>query len=479
MSGLISLDAGPDPALSGDRLQVREPATGLPLAVVTLASPADIAAAVDVAREAQPSWAATPPTGRAAVLRRAAAALERHRDEVADLLVREGGAIRGKAEHEVGAVLDELWAAAALPTRPQGHLLAAEPGRESHARRLPLGVVGVISPWNVPLLLATRAVAPALALGNAVVLKPDVRTPLSGGRVLARIFEEAGLPEGVLRVLPGDAVPGQTLVEHPDVAMIAFTGSTAVGRRIGAVAGGMLKRVSLELGGNSPLIVLDDADLEAAASAGAWGSFFHQGQICMASGRHLVHRTVADRYLELLVERAGKLRVGDPFREQVDLGPVIDGGQLDRIERIVGESVEAGAVLLAGGTRRGPFYEPTVLAGVTPDMPAFTEEIFGPVAPVTVVADDDEAVALANRTAYGLSAAIQTGSVRRGLAIADRLRTGMVHVNDQTVNDESHVPFGGRGASGNGTRHGSEHSWDEYTQWQWLTVRETPARYPF
>ncbi|MFE4357758.1 aldehyde dehydrogenase family protein [Kitasatospora xanthocidica] len=479
MSGLIQLDAGLDPALSGGELQVREPATGRPIAVVSLAAAADVDPAVAAAAQAQPGWAATPPTGRAAVMRRAAAVLERHRQEIVDLLVREGGSVRGKADFEVGAVLDELWSAAALPTRPNGHLLASEPGRESFARRVPLGVVGVISPWNVPLVLAMRAVAPALALGNAVVVKPDVHTPVSGGRVITRLFEEAGLPAGLLQVLPGDAEVGEALVRHPDVPMIAFTGSSEVGARIGAVAGGMLKRVSLELGGNNALIVLDDADLDAAASSGAWGSFFHQGQICMAAGRHLVHRAVADRYLELLADRARKLRLGDPFREEVDLGPVIGERQLDRVERIVRESVAAGAVVLAGGARRGPFFEPTVLAGVTPDMPAFTEEVFGPVAPVTVVADDDEAVELANRTAYGLTAAVQTGSVRRGRAIADRLRTGMVHVNDQTINDEAHVPHGGRGASGNGTRHGSEHSWDEYTQWQWLTVRETPARYPF
>ncbi|MFI2612172.1 aldehyde dehydrogenase family protein [Kitasatospora sp. NPDC018619] len=479
MSGLIQLDAGPDPALSGGAHQVREPATGHPIAVVALAAARDVDNAVAAAAKAQPAWAATPATARAAVLRRAAAALERHRAEVAGLLVREGGAVRGKAEFEVGAVLDELWSAAALPTRPHGHLLAAEPGRESHGRRVPLGVVGVISPWNVPLVLAMRAVAPALALGNAVVVKPDVLTAVCGGGVIARLFEEAGLPEGLLHVLPGGADVGEALVRHPEVPMIAFTGSSAVGAEIGAVAGRMLKRVSLELGGNNALIVLDDADLDAAASAGAWGSFFHQGQICMAAGRHLVHEAVAERYLELLAERARRLRLGDPYREDVDLGPIIGERQLDRVERIVRTSVAAGALVLAGGARRGPYFEPTVLAGVTPDMPAFTEEVFGPVAPVTVFADDEQAVELANRTAYGLCAAVQTGSVRRGRAIADRLRAGMVHINDQTINDEAHVPHGGFGASGNGSRHGSEHSWDEYTQWQWLTVRETPARYPF
>jgi benzaldehyde dehydrogenase (NAD) len=464
---------------SGGTRPVTEPATGLELGTVDLAGAADIRAAVGAAEAAQPRWAARPPAERAAVLRAAARLLEEHRAEAVEWLVREGGGIRGKAEHEVGATLDELWEAAALPTRPHGHLLASEPGRESTGRRVPLGVVGVISPWNVPLLLAVRAVAPALALGNAVVLKPDVHTAVCGGHLIARLFAAAGLPDGVLRVLPGDAEPGRALVADPRVAMIAFTGSTAVGREVGAAAGRALKRVSLELGGNNAYIVLDDADLEAAASAGAWGSFLHQGQICMAAGRHLVHRAVAADYVTRLAAHAERLRTGDPFRADVQLGPIINAAQLARVDRIVRESVALGARLVTGGTPRGPYYPPTVLDGVTPEMPAFTEELFGPVAAVTTVDDDDHAAELADRTEYGLSAAVQTGDSRRGRALAARLRTGIVHVGDQTVNDEAHVPFGGRGASGNGTRYGSEHSWDEFTQWQWVTVRDTPARYPF
>ncbi|KUJ59730.1 benzaldehyde dehydrogenase [Streptomyces albus subsp. albus] len=463
----------------GGTVQVTEPATGRALATVGLADATDVGRAVSSAAAAQPAWAATPPAERAAVLRRAAGTLEENAAEVADWIVREGGGIRGKAEHEVGSVADELWAAASLPTRPHGHLLPSVPGRQSIGRRVPLGVVGVISPWNVPLLLGMRAVAPALALGNAVVLKPDVHTPVSGGLVAARLFEAAGLPEGLLHVLPGDAGPGAALTEHPDVAMIAFTGSTAVGRRIGETAGRLLKRVSLELGGNNALIVLDDADLDTAASAGAWASFFHAGQVCMAAGRHIVLESVADAYLDRLAKKAESLRVGDPYTEQVDLGPLINDAQLARVDRIVTETVAAGARLVAGGTHQDRYYRPTVLADVTPGMPAYEDEVFGPVAPVVVVADEDEAVAVANRSEYGLTAAVQTGSAERGLAIAERLRTGLVHVNDQTINDEAHVPFGGRGASGNGSRYGSENSWDEFTQWQWLTVRGTAQRYPF
>ncbi|MFC4535475.1 benzaldehyde dehydrogenase [Sphaerisporangium dianthi] len=458
---------------------VVEPATGKTLACVGVADAVDAGLAARAAARAQPGWQDAAPAERAAVLRRAAEVLDRHREEAAGWLIREGGAVPMKAEAEIGAALDELREASALPTRPHGHLLPSSPGRASLARRVPLGVVAVITPWNFPLLLALRSVAPALALGNAVVLKPDERTAVSGGLLVARLFEEAGLPEDVLHVLPGDAGPGKALACDPDVAMVSFTGSTAAGREVGAVTGRALKRASLELGGNNALIVLDDADVERASSAGAFGSFFHQGQICMAAGRHIVHASVAAEYTDRLVERANRLTVGDPWTGPADLGPMIDAGQLQRAHEIVAASVEAGAELRCGGAGTGLFYRPTVLTGVTRDMPAFTEEIFGPVAPIIVVGDEDEAVAVANDTGYGLTAAVLTGSAERGLRLADRLRTGIAHVNDQTVNDEAVVPFGGRGASGNGAPHGAPHSWESYTQWQWLTVRGTPQPFPF
>lgn len=464
----------------GGTLPVTEPATGEVLTEVGLADAQDIDNAVKRAQEAQPAWAATPGPERAALLRRAARVLEDNRAEFEHWLVREGGAIPPKAAFEVDLVLAELWEAAALPTQPWGHLLpTSEAGRESIARRIPLGVVGVISPWNFPQILSVRAVAPALALGNAVVLKPDVNTAVAGGTLIARLFEAAGLPSGLLHVLAGDAEPGAALTEHPGVAAISFTGSTAVGRKVGEAAGRTLKRVSLELGGNNALVILDDADLDAASSAGAWGAFLHQGQVCMTAGRHIVMESVADEYLDRLAARAAKLPVGDPFTGQVALGPLINAKQLSNVDRIVSETVAAGATVRAGGSYTDLFYEPTVLAGVTTSMPAFREEIFGPVAPVIVVRDEDEAVAVANDTEYGLVAAIQTGSVDRGRAVADRLRTGIVHVNDQTLNNDAFAPFGGTGASGNGSRFGSGHSWDEFTQWQWVTLREQAHGFPF
>ncbi|MGD0607318.1 MAG: benzaldehyde dehydrogenase [Streptosporangiaceae bacterium] len=464
----------------GGLLESAEPATGQVLATVGLADATDIAAAAAAARRAQPEWGARPGPQRAAVIRGAARLLEDNRAEFERWLVREGGAVPGKAAFEVDLVLAELWEAAALPTQPWGHLLpVSEAGRQSIARRVPLGVIGVISPWNFPLILSVRAVAPALALGNAVVLKPDVQTGVSGGILLARLFELAGLPSGVLHVLPGDAGPGAALAENPDVAMISFTGSTAVGRLVGEAAGRTLKRVSLELGGNNALIVLDDADIDVASSAGAWGSFLHQGQVCMTAGRHIVLEAVAGEYLERLAERAKNLPVGNPYTEQVALGPLINERQLANVDRIVAETVAAGATVRAGGTHENLFYHPTVLADVTPAMPAFREEIFGPVAPVVVVKDADEAVRTANATEYGLVAAIQTGSMGRGLELAERLHTGIVHVNDQTLNNDAYAPFGGTGASGNGSRFGSQSSWDEFTQWQWVTARPQAHAFPF
>jgi benzaldehyde dehydrogenase (NAD) len=323
-------------------------------------------------------------------------------------------------------------------------------------------------------------VAPALALGNAVILKPDPRTAVGGGIALARIFEEAGLPEGVLHVLPGGVAAGEALIADPLVRVVSFTGSTAAGRRVGQLAGAHLKRVHLELGGNSALIVLDDVDLDRAVSAGAWGSFLHQGQICMTTGRHLVHERVYDEYVGRLADKADHLPVGDPASEPVALGPIIDARQRDKVHELVTSSVEAGAKLAAGGTYEGLFYRPTVLAEVTPDAPAYANEVFGPVAPVTRFSTVDEAAALAAESEYGLSLGILTTDVMRGLDLARRIPTGTVHINDQTVNDEANIPFGGVFASGTGARFGGPAAnVDAFTDTRWVTVRADIAPYPF
>jgi benzaldehyde dehydrogenase (NAD) len=463
----------------GGARDVHEPATGQVLSRVGIANPADIAAAARAAAAAQPGWAAMPPRERADVLRRAAAYFEEHLAEIAPYIARETGGILPKGQREVREVVAQLHAAAALVLQPQGVVLPSVPGCLSYARRVPLGVVGVISPFNFPLILSMRSVAPALASGNAVVLKPDLQTPVTGGFFIARAFELAGLPAGVLQVLPGGADAGEAMCTDPNIQMIAFTGSTTVGRRVGAIAGEHLKKVALELGGKNSLIILEDADLERAASNVAWGAYLHQGQICMATGRVLVHERVAAELTARLVERARKLPVGDPATGQVALGPLINERQRDRVHAIVEDAVREGARLEVGGTYDRLFYQATVLSGVRPTMRAFKEEIFGPVANVVRFGTDDEAIALANDTEYGLAAAILSRSVGRAMAMAERLNTGLVHVNDQTVNDDVVNPFGGRGASGNGGSMGGPSDAEEYTQWRWVTVKDEAPVYPF
>ncbi len=462
------------------RIETVEPATGEVLGTAGGGDAETIARAAKSAAAAQRAWAETSIADRVAVVRRAGEIMERHRPELERWLIRESGAIHGKAAVEISASIGQLDMAAALISHPFGHVLPSlTPGRTSMARRIPIGVVGVITPWNFPYVLAMRSIGPALALGNAIVLKPDVNTPVTGGVVIARLFEEAGLPEGLLHVLPGGADVGTALVGDPNVRMISFTGSTATGRLVGETAGRMLKRIVLEMGGNCPLVVLDDADVEAASSSGAWGSFLHQGQICIAVSRHLVHESIAEEYTAALVERAKRLPVGNPATGEVALGPIINERQVARVQRIVDESVAQGARLLAGGTHDGLFYAPTVLSGVTRSMPAFAEEIFGPVAPVITFRDDAEAVELANATDYGLAAAVHSASPGRAAAVADQLRAGMVHINDQTVNEEPPAPFGGVGCSSNGGHFGGVANLELWTEWQWVTARDKATPFPF
>ena len=458
---------------------VIEPATGGVLTSVGVGTVADVAPACQQALAAQAAWAAMPPRERADVFHRAAALFERHFDELALHVSQEGGGILPKGQHEIREAIAFCRGAAAMPLAPQGHCLPSTAGRTSVARRVPHGVVGVISPFNFPLILTLRVVAPALAAGNAVVVKPDLRTPVSGGYMIARIFELAGLPAGVLHVLPGAADVGHALVSDPAVAMVSFTGSAAVGRQIGALAGGLLKKVSLELGGTNALIILDDADLDVAASNAAWGAWLHQGQICMASNRILVHQAIAQAFTERLVAKANALPVGDGARAQVALGPLIDTRQRDRVHAVVQDSIRSGATLLAGGTYDGLFYRPTVLANVKPGMRCVDEEIFGPVANIVSFDDDAQAVALANDSHGGLAAGVISRSIGRATAIARQLRAGMVHVNDQTVNDDAINPFGGPGVAGNGSSHGGAADWEAFTTWQWMTVKDEATPYPF
>jgi benzaldehyde dehydrogenase (NAD) len=460
-------------------IPVIEPATGAIIAELGVASPADVVRATKVAVAAQREWAATAHTERAGVLRRVGDLVLEHAAEIQDWLVRESGSVLPKAQSEHAMTVQECYEAAGLPGRPYGRLLRSEQPRLSWSQRVPAGVVGVIAPFNGPLLLAMRSVAPALALGNAVILKPDTRTAVCGGIVIARLFALAGLPEGLLHVLPGPATVGEALVTEPQVRVVSFTGSSTAGRRVGELAARHGKRALLEMGGNSALIVFDDVDADRAAAAAAVGSFSHQGQICVATGRHLVHQSIYEEFVDRLAARAESLPVGDPTRSDVALGPIIDEQQRDRVHDLVTRSVSEGARLAAGGTYEELFYRPTVLADVTRTTPAYVNEVFGPVASVLSFADAAEAAYLAADSDFGLSLGILTRDVMKGLALAELIPSGMVHINDQTVNDEATNPFGGVRGSGNGSRlGGAEDNIEAFTENRWVTVRGGLPAYP-
>ncbi|MFC7402568.1 benzaldehyde dehydrogenase [Citricoccus sp. GCM10030269] len=464
---------------SGGTQPVLNPSTGETIGEIGFATPDDVYGAARKAAAAQKEWAALKPTERAAVLRRAGDLFQAHSEELIGWVVAETGGVPDKGAMEVFVSAEECFEASALPTHPHGEYLPSDNNHWSLARRVPAGVVSVIAPFNFPMLLAMRSVAPALALGNAVLLKPDPRTSVVGGALIARIFEEAGLPAGVLQYLPGAGDVGAATVDAPEVRVVSFTGSTAAGRHVGKAGAEHLKRTHLELGGNNVIIVLPGADLDLAAGVGSMGSFFHQGQICMTTGRHVVHSDVHEDYVSKLSERADALVVGDPGEGQVHLGPIIDEKQLKNVDSIVQDTLIAGATVAAGGTHEGQFYRPTVLTDLTPEMKAWNQEIFGPVAPVMKVSSTEEAIELANRSEYGLSVSI-IGDVGEAMKIADRINSGKIHINEMTVADEPNAPFGGVGASGTGSRFGGPTANIEaFTETQWITVSADVPEYPF
>lgn len=479
--GKIYVDGSFVDATGGMTVEILEKATGTVLGVAAVATEDDVAASVVAARRAQAGWAGASIDDKAWLLRRVADLLEQRSDEIVDLLIRETGSIRGKAMYEVQASVSYLHDAAALARHACGEIIPTSvPGKTNLVRRVPVGVVGVITPWNFPLVLALYTTAPALALGNAVVLKPAPNTPITGGQMIAELFAAAGVPPGVFNVVTGDGPStGEALVRHPEVDMIHFTGSTSTGRRIGELAGRALKRVSMEMGGNNAFVVLDDADVEIASSVGAWSSFFYQGQTCISASRHIVARSIANDYVERLAERARLISVGDPAVDEVGLGPMISTGQRDRALDLLESSVRLGASIVEGGEVDGPFFRPTVVAGVAPGMPLFDEEVFAPVAPVTVVDSEDEALVMTNATTYGLVNSVFTEDVARGLAFAERVTSGMVHVNDTTCLVETNVPFGGIGCSGVGSPTGGSANIEQFTERQWISVQPSPGVSPF
>ncbi|MFG3508487.1 aldehyde dehydrogenase family protein [Streptomyces sp. NPDC047821] len=431
---------------------VLNPATEEVVATVPAATPADVDAAVTRAAEAQRGWAAAAPADRARLLRRFATVVDEHVEELARLEVREAGHTLGNARWEAGNVRDLLDYAAGGVERLNGRQIPV-PGGLDVTLLEPLGVIGVIAPWNFPMPIAAWGTAPALAAGNAVVLKPAETTPLTALR-LAELALEAGLPEGLFQVLPGEgAVAGNALVEHPGVAKIVFTGSTRVGKRIMATCADRVKRVTLELGGKSPNIVFADADIEAAAAAAPMSFLDNAGQDCCARTRILVQRGVYDRFLELLTPAVEEIVVGDPSDEKTQMGPLISRVQLERVRSYVPED----AAGIRGKAPEGPgfWFPPTVLTGLAPDAPAAVEEVFGPVAVVLPFDDEEDAVRLANATEYGLSGSIWTRDVGRALRVSGAVRAGNLSVNSHS-SVRYWTPFGGYKQSGLGRELGPD-----------------------
>jgi acyl-CoA reductase-like NAD-dependent aldehyde dehydrogenase len=470
-------------AADGATFEDKDPFTGETVAVVPAAGGEDAVRAIDAAAAAFSAWAETPPAARQAIFLQAADILERRQDEVVSLLARETGCTFGFGMFQMHFVPGLFRQAAATPYQPIGTIIPSDTGAFAMGIRRPVGVVGAIAPWNAALILSARSIAAPLALGNTVVLKPSEWSPWVGGLLWGEIFAEAGLPDGVLNVVthaPGAAGPiGDAFTSHPDVRRINFTGSTATGRRLAEAAGRNLKRVVLELGGYNPLIVLSDADLEYAVNATAFGAFLHQGQICMSARKVIVERPVADEFTKRLAEKTQTLKAGDPKEPDTIIGPLINEHALATVKGRVDDAVRKGAKVLAGGEDAGNnTYRATLVTDVPADTELATHETFGPVLAVEVVESADEAVERANATAYGLSAGIITQDADRGLALAQRIESGIVHVNDQPVGDEPQMPFGGVKDSGWG-RFGGQAALDEFTELRWVTVQSGSHPYPF
>ncbi len=466
----------------GASFDVYNPATGEVCFEVADASGEDMARAIECANAAQVEWAELPHTQRGVLLSKVGELLAERQADLAGILCKESGSWMGKCMFETGYCPNIMRAAAATTYNAIGEIIPSEYGKLTLVMNKPLGTVGVISPWNFPLLLSLRGLAMALAAGNTVVLKPSEETPVSGGLMIAELFEAAGFAKGVFNVVPcsRDHVVdvGDELVSNPGVDAISFTGSTAVGKQIAAKCGGLLKKACMELGGKDPLIILEDADLDRAIDATVFGAFMHQGQICMSAERILVHESLADEMIEGVTARAAALNMGDPTDFANIIGPIINQKQLDNIHSQVTEAIEKGAKLHTGGEYEGLFYRPTVISNVTRDMRIFTDETFGPVAPFITFSTDDEAIEIANDSDYGLSAGIITRDEERGLALGQRLHSGMAHINDCPVFDEPHMPFGGVKNSGMG-RHGGKWAIESFTEPHVISLERGGRNFPF
>lgn len=470
-------------ALDDETYDDYNPYTGEVFAQVASGKRADAKRAVDAAAAAFPAWSHTLPGERQAMFLKAADILEKKRDEIVAILAEETGCTFGFAMFQAGFTPSLLREAAGQMNQPSGEIIPANlPGAFYMAIRQPVGVVAGIAPWNAPLILSLRSVCMPIAYGNTAVLKPSTESAAAGGVVLAEVFHEAGFPKGVLNLVtngPGKSGEiGDEFIENPKVRRINLTGSSAVGRQLAEKAGRYLKRVALELGGQNPMIVLRDADIENAVNAAAFGAFLHQGQICMSTRRIIVESPIAQEFTEKFVKKVSTFKVGNPKEPDTIIGPLINKQQLDQVIKNVAAAVQDGAKILCGGKSEALCYQPTVMTNVKTGSPFSCEETFGPVVSVIEVANEAEALTVANDTPYGLSAAVVTSDFNKGLAMAEQIESGIVHINDQTVGDEPQVPFGGVKDSGWG-RFGGNAALEEFTELRWISMQRTPRHYPF
>jgi acyl-CoA reductase-like NAD-dependent aldehyde dehydrogenase len=470
-------------ALSGETYENRNPYTGEAFARVAAGNRDDAKRAIEAARAAFPAWSQSLPAERQALFLKAADILEGKRDELVQIIADETGGTFGWAMFQATFTPGLLREAAAQVHQPIGEIIPGDiPNAFNMAIRQPVGVVAGIAPWNAPLILSLRAICLPIAYGNTTVLKPSQESSVIGGVVIAQVFDEAGFPPGVLNLVingpGGSSAIGDEFIENPAVKRINMTGSTRTGRELAEKAGRHLKRVALELGGHNPLVILQDADIDYAVNAATFGAFLHQGQICMSVRRIIIEREIAEQFTDRFVQKVKTLKVGDPQDPQVVIGPAINQGQLEEIERNVENAVKEGAKILCGGKSEGPCYHPTVLANVKPQMTISCEETFGPVVSILEVNSIEEAVQVANDSTYGLSAGVITQNLEKGLWVAERIHSGMVHINDQSVHDEPQMPFGGLGDSGYG-RLGGRAALEEFTELRWISFQRTPRHYPF
>jgi aldehyde dehydrogenase (NAD+) len=470
-------------ALDGEKYDDRNPYTDGVFARVAAGKLADAKRAVEAASAAFPAWSQTLPNKRQALFLKAADALEKKRDEIITILAEETGCTFSFAMFQATFTPGLLREAAAQVHQAIGEIIPDDtPGAFSMAIRQPVGIVAGIAPWNAPLILSLRSICLPIAYGNTAILKPSTESSAAGGVIIAQAFHEAGFPKGVLNVVtngPGHSGEiGDELVENPKVRRINLTGSTAVGRKLAENCGRHLKRVALELGGQNPLIVLRDADIDYAVNVATWGGFLHQGQICMSVRRVIVEKAIAREFTEKFVKKVSSLKVGDPKEKDTIIGPIINKDQLEEIKRNVEGAVRDGAKILCGGKAIGPCYAPTVVTDVKPGTYFYREETFGPVVSVIVVDNVEEALHVANDTNYGLTSGVVTQDINKGLWVAERIESGMVHINDSSVNDEPQMPFGGVKDSGWG-RLGGRAALEEFTELRWISIQRTPRQYPF